>query len=168
VLARWNTKSTRSQDLNMSRRARIVLISVVCLVLGIELVARFSAPSTGGVQIVNGADSVIENLVVSFAGSKIALGSLAPGDATVVRLSGKENGTLDLAYTQKGNPVAGFQVADYDPRALRRDGLRLVIQIRPNEVMKYMDDDEDGTPLGKLRGRVSDWFYGELDPMKRR
>ncbi len=152
----------------MSRRIRIALISVVCLVLGIELIVRFSVPSKASVKIINGADSMIENLVVSFAGSKVALGSLEPGGATVVQLSGNEVGTLDLAYTQQGNPVAGFQVADYDPRALRRDGLQLVIQIRPNEVMKYMDDEEDGTPLGKLRERVSDWLYDELDPTKRR
>jgi hypothetical protein len=152
----------------MSRRARIVLISVVCLVLGIELVVRFAGPSRGGVQIINAADTVIEKLVVSFAGSKVAVGSLAPGDATVVRLSGNDTGTLELSYTQKGNPVAGFQVQDYDPRALRRDGLRLVIQIKPNEVMKYMDDDADGSPLGKLRGRIGDWLYDELDPTKRR
>jgi hypothetical protein len=152
----------------MSRRARIILICLVCLALGIEVVVRFAGPSKASVKIINGADSMIEKLVVSFGGSQIALGSLAPGDAAVVWLSGSKKGTLDLAYTQKGNPVAGFQVSDYDPRALRRDGLRQVIQIKPNEVMKYVDDEEDGTPLGKLRGRVSDWIYGELDPMNRR
>jgi hypothetical protein len=152
----------------MSRRARIILISVVCLFLGIELVVRFAGPSKASVKIINGADSVIENLVVSFAGSQLAVGSLAPGDATVVWLSGKVKGTLELSYTQRGNPVSGFQVPDYDPRALRRDGLRLVMQIRPNEVTKFMDDEEDGTPLGKLKGRVSDWIYHELDPTERR
>ena len=36
--------------------------------------------------------------------------------------------------------MSGFQIADFDPRAMRRDGLRQVLTIMPNQVMKYMDD----------------------------
>jgi hypothetical protein len=148
----------------MSRRARIVLIGLVCLVVGIELLVKLSGHSRSSVKIINAADSLIEKLVVSFGETQIAVGSLAPGDATVVWLSGNEKGTLELAYTQKGNPVSGFQIADYDPRALRRDGLRQVIQIKPNEVMKYMDDEDAGTPIGRLRERIGDRISSELNP----
>ena len=35
----------------------------------------------------------------------------------------------------------GFLVPEFDPRGMRRDGLRLVLQIKPNEVVKFMDDE---------------------------
>ena len=63
--------------------------------------------------------------------------------------------------------MSGFQIADFDPRSMRRDGQRQVLTIMPNQVMKYMDDAEYSTPLGRLGGRISDWVSAKLgsDPL---
>ena len=50
--------------------------------------------------------------------------------------------------------MSGFLVPDFDPRSMRRDGLRLVLHVKPNEVVKYMDDEVSSTPLGRLRDRI--------------
>ena len=70
------------------------------------------------------ASAVIENLVVSFPGSQVAVGSLAGGESAQVWLSGREKGTLSLSFTQAGNPMSGFQIPDFDPDEMRRDGLQ--------------------------------------------
>jgi hypothetical protein len=149
----------------MSRRARIVLISVIVRILGIEVAVRLSHYARSSVEIVNLGDTIVENLVVSFGGSQVGVGKVAAGDRTHVWLSGSQNGTLSLSFTQKGNPMSGFLVPDFDPRSMRRDGLRLVLHIKPNEVMKFMEDEETSTPLGRLRDRIGDSISLELNPL---
>ena len=151
---------------NMSRRAWIILISLAALLLGIEVVVRFSGSSRASVQIVNDGDAVLENLIVSFPGSRVAVGSLTGGDSAQVWLSGHEKGTLALSFTQAGNPMSGFQIPDFDPREIHRDGFRLVLHIRQNEVTKYMDDEESSTPMSRLGDKISDWVASELDPLR--
>ena len=68
--------SKGGQDL--SRRAVIVLISVLILVMGIEVAVRLSRNSRTGVEIANLGATAIENLVVSFGGSQVSIGHVAP------------------------------------------------------------------------------------------
>jgi hypothetical protein len=150
----------------MSRRARIALISVIVLIVGVEVAVRLSHTARSGVEIANLGDAMLENLVVSFGGSQVGVGKVAPGETTRVWLSGIEKGTLSLSFTQAGNPMSGFLVPEYDPRSMRRDGLMLVLHIKPNEVMKFMEDEVTSTPLGRLRDRISDWVSAELSPFR--
>ncbi len=145
----------------MSRRVRIVLISVIVLFLAVETAVRLSHNSRSSVEIANLGVTVIQNLVVSFGGSQVAVGNVAPGDSAHVWLSGKEGGTLSLAFTQAGNPMSGFLIDEFDPKGMSRDGLKMVIQIKPNEVVKFMDDEVTSSPLGRLRDRISDWIASE-------
>lgn len=150
----------------MSRRAHIVLISVIVLALGIELVVWLLQGSRTSVEIANLGATAIEELVVTYGGSKVAVGHLGPGDTTRVTLSGSEKGSLSLSFTQSGNPMSGFLLPDFDPRSMRRDGLRLVLQIKPNEVVKFMDDETTSSPLGRLRERIGDYVSLELAPLQ--
>jgi hypothetical protein len=150
----------------MSTRARIILIGVIIIVLGVEIAVRFSGGSKTCVQIVNKGDTSLENLVVSFPGSEIGVGSIQAGESVRVWLSGRRKGTLTLAFKQAGNPTSGFMVDDYDPPFMRRGGLKMVLNVKPNEVEKYMEDDESSTPLGRLGNRLSEWISGELVPLR--
>ncbi len=150
----------------MSRRAGIVLVSVIVLILGIEVAVRLSQNARSSVEIANLGGTMLENLVVSFGGSQVGVGKVAPGDTAHVWLSGQDKGSLSLAFTQAGNPLSGFLVPEFDPRSMRRDGLRLVLHIKPNEVMKFMEDEVTSTPLGRLRDRISDWVSAELSPLR--
>ena len=55
-------------------------------------------------------------------------------------------------------------VDDFDPRQMRRDGLKMVLQVKPNEVKKYMEDDESSTPMGRLGDRISRLDLGRAGP----
>ncbi len=148
----------------MSRRVRICLIVAVVLAVGIEAVVRLSDSVRTSVEITNMGQTPINDLVVSFEGSRIGAGHLAPGETRNVGMTGTGKGTLSLAFTQQGNPMSGFLVADYDPRDMHRNGLKLIIQIKPNEVLKYMDDETASTPLSRLRDRIGEEFTIEGIP----
>ncbi len=151
---------------DMSRSAGIVLISVIVLILGIEVAVRLSGNSRTGVEIANLGDTMLENLVVSFGGSRVGVGNVAPGDSAHVWLSGIEKGTLSLSFTQAGNPLSGFLVPEFDPLSMRRDGLRMVLQIKPNDVRRFMEDEVASSPLSRLRDRIGDWVSAELSPLR--
>lgn len=150
----------------MSRRARIVLISVIVLILAIEVAVRLSQNTRSGVEIVNLGEAPIEKLVVSFGDSQVGVGKVAPADSAHVWLSGAGKGNLSLSFTQAGNPQSGFLVTDFDPRTMSRDGLRLVLQIKPNEVERFMEEELPSTPLTRLRDRIGDWLAAELSPLR--
>jgi hypothetical protein len=147
----------------MSHRVRIFLITAIVLILGTELAVRWSSASKTCVEIINKGDAVMEDLVVSFDGSQVAVGPVAPGGTAHAWLSGRGKGTLTLAFKQKGNPTSGFLLDEFDPRQMRRDGLKMVLRIKPNEVEKYMEDDDTPTGMGGLGGRVREWAAAELN-----
>ena len=94
------------------------------------------------------------------------MGSIPAGESVHVWLSGRRKGTLTLAFKQAGNPTSGFMVDDLIRRSMRRDGLKMVLNVKPNEVEKYMEDDESSTPLGRLGNRFNEWISGELTPLR--
>jgi hypothetical protein len=146
----------------MSHRVRVILITAIVLVLGLELAFRWRSASKTCVEIINKGDSIMEDLVVSFEGSEVAVGPVASGATTHAWLSGRGKGTLTLAFKQKGNPMSGFLLDEFDPRQMRRDGLKMVLQVKPNEVEKYMEDDDTPTGMGGLGGRFREWVAAEL------
>ena len=90
---------------------------MIVLLLGIEVAVRLSRNSRSSVEIANLGETSIENLVVTFGGSQVGVGRVAAGESTHVWLSGTGKGSLSLSFTQAGNPMSGFLVPDYDPRA---------------------------------------------------
>jgi len=167
VVSRFGSSTQFLEEgLDMSRRARIVLVSVIVLVLGIEVAVRLSGNSRSGLEIANVGDTMLENLVVSFGGSQVGVGNVAPGDSAHVWLSGTEKGMLSLSFTQAGNPMSGFLVQEFDPRGMHRDGLRMVLQIKPNDVARSMEDEVSSSPLSRLRDRIGDWVAAELSPIR--
>ena len=87
---------------------------------------------------------------------------------TVVRgtnrvwLSGKGKAPLSLAFKQADNPLSGFQLDDFDPRLSHRDGLKTVLEIRPNEVQRYTEDDETASGSRSPSNWLLDWISAEL------
>jgi hypothetical protein len=138
------------------------LIGTVVLVLGMELAVRWGGTSKTCVEIINKGDSAMEDLVVSLEGSQVALGNVAPGATSRIWLSGRGKGALTLAFRQAGNPMSGFMVDEFDPHLMRRDGLKMVLQVRSNEVQKYMEGDDAATGSVDPRNILLDWIWTEL------
>jgi hypothetical protein len=141
---------------------RNLLIGAIVLLLGIEAAVRWGRASKTCVEIVNKGDSMIEGLLVTHQGSQVVVGNIPSGATAHAWLSGRGKGTLTLAFRQQGNPMSGFMVDEFDPRQMRRDGLKMVLQVRPNEVQKYMEDDDTPTGTGGLVGQIRDWISAEL------
>jgi hypothetical protein len=106
----------------------------------------------------------MDDLVVSYGGAKVALGTLKAGKSTAVWFTAADKGTLNLAFHQKGNPMEGFQVAEFDPAENLKSGLKMVLIVRANRVERFLDDDESTTALKSMKESVGSWF--EPAPMR--
>ena len=151
----------------MLRRRWIILLSVAAILLvGAEVTFRqWEAPKTC-VQIINQGDGTMEDLVVDYAGSKLMVGRLAEGQSTHVWLTAGPKGPLRLEFRQKRNPMAGFEVADFDPVQCLRDGFKLVLLVKTNEVQRFMDDDEFRKNQESLGDRIQRWIRSEIEPTR--
>jgi hypothetical protein len=151
----------------MSRRSWIILVTLILLLaVGAELVVRSWRSPKGCVQIVNQGEAAIDDLVVSYAQTQVRVGKVGAGESTHVWFTAGKPGPLKLDFRQKGNPVSGFQVPDFDPIENRSAGLKLVLVVKTNLVQRSMEDDETMTPLESLVERVKDWIVADLQRTK--
>ena len=66
----------------------------------------------------------MEDLVVSYADTKVTRDTLAVGQTTKVWFSAAGRGRLSLDFTQKDNPMKGFKVEEFDPTEQRAKWLQ--------------------------------------------
>ena len=104
----------------------------------------------------------MNDLVLSYAGTKVNVGELGAAQSTHAWFTAGEKGTLSLEFNQKGNPMKGFQVADYDPAENLANDLKLVLVVKDNRVERAVEDDPTPTtPLKSLMNSVSGLFEPE-------
>jgi hypothetical protein len=108
----------------------------------------------------------MEDLIASYGGTRVAVKRLKPGESVNVWFTARERGVLSLDYQQKGNPLTGFNVPDFDPLQNRRDGFKLSLVVRNNLVERSVEDDETTTPLQIFGERIKGWVSSELMPAR--
>ncbi len=89
-------------------------------------------------------------------------GALGAGQSVQAWFTTGKLGPLDLEFKQRGNPLTGFQVADYDPASNIRDGLKLVLCVKKNQVERSVDDDDTVKARETWIERAKDWLVPEL------
>jgi hypothetical protein len=148
----------------MTRQKWIVLGGVFLLLLAVmaELVVRPWNPSKACVQIVNQGDSAIEDLVMDYGETKISVGRLGSGESTNVWFSAAEKGSIALEFSQQGNPMKGFQIPEFDPIDNIRNGFKLILVLKKDQVERFMEDDPTRTPLKSLMDNVIAWFESDV------
>jgi hypothetical protein len=148
----------------MTRRKWIILGGMLLLVLtvGAELVIRPWNSSKACVQIVNQGDSAIDDLVAVYGESKITVGRLGSGETTNVWFSAAEKGFISLEFSQNGNPIKGIQMPEFDPIDNIRNGFKLVLVLKKDQVERFMDDDPTRTPFKTLMDNVMGWFESDV------
>ena len=147
----------------MSRRALIILgVLIVTLAIGLELASRHWATTTACALIVNEGSEPMQGVVASYADTRVSLGNLAPGEKSKVWFSAAGRGALKFEFTQKGNPMTGFKVDEFDPMELRRDASRLVLVVRSNQVERYVEEDESVKSAPRMLDRLLEWIRDEL------
>ncbi len=146
----------------MTRRKWIILgVLIVLLTIGAELLVRPWNSSKGCVQVDNQGDAAMDDLVLSYGETKVSVGRLGAGQSTNVWFTAGGKDTLSLEFNQKGNPMKGFQVREFDPAENLANGLKLVLVVKNDRVERSMEDDQSTTPLKSLMESVSGFF--ELD-----
>ncbi len=141
----------------------MIIAAVLVLLAGAaEMTVRPWKSPKGCVQIVNQGDAALEDLVLSYAGTKVRLGRVGAGRSVQAWFTTGKLGPLNLEFKQKGNPLTGFQVADYDPASNIRDSLKLVLCVKKDQVERSVDDDDTVKARETLIERVKDWLAPEL------
>ena len=136
--------------------AGTIIVGVVLLLVGAEVgLRRLSAPS-GSVVVGNQGEYPIEGLVVTSGGSRASVARIAPGEVARIWLDGRGKHPLRLTFRQRGNAVTSFEVPEFDPAMLHNDGNRLVLNVRPNELERYQEEDD---PSMLRRGAESLWDW---------
>jgi hypothetical protein len=141
------------------------MVAVVLLLLA--GVAEFSVrpwkAARGCVQIVNLGDTAIDDLVLFYSGTKISLGRVGAGQSSHAWFTPGPLGPLVLEFKQKGNPLPGFKLPDFDPGSNIRDGLKLVLSVKKDRVERSVDDDDTVKARENVIERVKDWLFPELN-----
>ena len=147
----------------MSRRWVIILcVLIVTLAAGLEWALRYWGSQTTSALVVNEGTESMYEVFASYADTRISLGTIAPGEKSKVWFSAAGRRALKLEFTQKGNPLSGFKVDDFDPMEHRRDGSRLVLVVKNNQVERYIEEDDSVKSPPRLLDRLMDWIRDEI------
>jgi hypothetical protein len=147
----------------MSRRSVILVgVLVVAIAVGLECAFRYWGVTTASAMIVNEGDEPMQGVVASYADTRVDLGSLAPGGKSKVWFSAAGRGLLKLEFMQKGNPLKGFKVDDFDPDEHRRDATRLVLVIKGDHFERYVEEDDSVKSPPRMLDRLMEWIRDEL------
>jgi hypothetical protein len=151
----------------MTRRRLIILASIVVVLLAaVEVTLRQWVNQKACVQIINESGEVMDDLIVSYADSKLTAGRLPVGQSTHVWLTIGPKGTLRIDFRQKGNGLGGFQVPDFDPALNLRDGFKLMLVVKNNEIQRFLEDDGSFRAEEELLHRIRRWITDEPEPAK--
>jgi hypothetical protein len=148
----------------MPRRKLYVILGVLAVTVaaGLEWASWFWSAGMPCVMIVNEGDEPMQGVHVTYADTHANLGKVDPGEKSKVWFSAAGRGVLQLDFTQKGNPLAGFKVNDFDPLEHRRDGSRLVLVVNGKQVERYVEADETVKTPPKLLDRLIEYIRDEL------
>jgi hypothetical protein len=151
----------------MTRRNWIILaVLFVLLTIGAEFLVRPWNSSRGCVQVDNQGEAAMDDLILSYGETKVRVGELGPGRSTNVWFTVAGKDTLSLEFNQKGNPMRGFQVQDFDPADNLANGLKLVLVVKNDRIDRSMDDDQSTTPLKSLVESITELFEPDSRPAR--
>ncbi|WP_165248257.1 hypothetical protein [Paludisphaera soli] len=138
---------------------------IVAASLALEVGVRMARGPRSGLIVVNGGDAPVKDLVASYAGVKVLVGEVAPGQSAQVRLENAPSDVVTLAFSQEGNPATGLLLGGDELDQARREGLRIVVVVKPGQLSRYMEDDvstDEPSPLLRLVRRVMERIRPEF------
>jgi hypothetical protein len=140
----------------MTRRTKgkLIVIAILVALVGTEVGLNLWRGSEAMVQVENVGADPIDDLVVTCGDNRVVVGRVSPGESAKVWLRGHGPRMLQLTFSQRGNALGSFQLPGFDPADMNREGFKLVLRIRPNQVEKFQDDAEPATPLGRFVHKV--------------
>ena len=151
--------------MSRSRKWWLAAALVLAALSVLELGYRGGRRPRAAVVLVNGGDSTLRNVAASYAGVVTAVGDLAPGASTVIRLENRRADDVTISFAQEGNPAPGVLIGGEELYQARRDGVRTVLTLKPNEVVRHMEEDAEGDagPIIRILRRIRDVLFPNLD-----
>ena len=140
----------------------MIVLSVLLGLTVIEVVLNWVRGPEALLQIENLGPEPVGSLVVSLGNTRVPVAAIEPGGTARVPLHGRGPETLRLSFRQAGNAMTGYLHPGFDPVQMRRDGFKLVLGVRPNEVERFLDDAEPATPIGKALQDFGNWALEKL------
>ncbi len=135
-------------------RWKWVALGVVLLLIAAEVGLNVLKPSEVLVKIVNGGQEPLLNVEITVGAESSFVDRIDPQQAHVFLLSSYGKTPLALKFNQLNNPLSDFVVPEFDARKLSQEGSVLVLEVRPNEVARYVEPDERPGALGRLYGKA--------------
>jgi hypothetical protein len=132
------------------------LLGAVVLLAAAELALNALKTPVALVRVVNRGDYPITDLSLSTGASRTSAVRVEPGQSEVFQMGSRGKAALVLKFHQFDNPLSGFEVPDFDARRQRRDGSVLVLEVRPNEVVRYHEPDDTPGRWERIGARVRD------------
>ncbi len=135
----------------MSRKKRGILAvaAVVGLLVATEIGLNILSGPSATVQIDNLGVEPIEGLEVSAGLSRDGPAKVDVGGSIRFQLRGTDAQTLFVKFRQRGNPLNSYELPGFDPALMHTEGSRLILQIRANEIIRFQDEAEPRTVLGR-------------------
>jgi hypothetical protein len=135
----------------MTGRKRGVLIGVgvLAILTAAEVALEWARSPQACVLVENLGDAPIEDLVLTAGAAREAVAPVGPGATAVVYVAGRAPATLQVRFRQRGNAMTSYELPGFDPPEMSRDGSRLVLKVRPNEVERFQEEGDPTTPMGR-------------------
>jgi hypothetical protein len=73
---------------------------------------------------------------------------------------------LNLEFNQKGNPMQGLQIQEFDPEENLNNNMKLVLLVKANRVERFVEDDESTSPWKSLKESFTGWFEPDIRPLR--
>jgi hypothetical protein len=143
---------------------RVVVVGAVLLLIGAEVALRRVQQPAGCLVVGNQGDEPIVGLVASCGASRAEVARIAPGETAKLFLVGPPKTPLRLTFRQRGNALTSFEVPEFDTALLRKDGSRLVLNVRTNEVERYQEEDDPSLLRRNAQG-AWDWLERWLESL---
>ncbi len=148
----------------MSRPKRnlIVAVALLLLVVTAEVTLNLWRPPLARVQVVNEGATTIEDLQVSYGRDKAGVARIAPGESSHLTFAGWRRRDLRLKFKQRDNALTEFEVVEFDPPALSREGFKLVVIVKPNAFERGQEDDAAPSARGRIFEVIGGWLERAL------
>jgi hypothetical protein len=151
----------------MPRRRWIIALAIlISLLVAIEVFVRRWERPKAALQIINQGGGIMEELVVSYADTRMPVGTLLKGQSVHLSITAGPVGPLRLDYRQKSNALQGLEIPDYDPAQNIKDGFKQVIVVGINQVQRYAEEDDTLKDRKSLGEAIIEWFRSDLELAK--
>ena len=148
--------------MRISKQTRIalVLLALIALLVGGELGFEWWRGSEAVVAVENAGTTPIEDFVLLHGGGKSSIPLIAPGSSVRIFINGRDSAPLSFNFRQVGNPLNSFELPEFSPAQLERDGLMLNVRILPDgQVERFGDlNDDTGPPLTRRYRAFRAWL----------